>query len=152
MKPLGNLFAVAIALISTGAWAQGINSGYIVLTCEVSVLPLDEGHSIVVWKGKGVTVSAPDKPWHMSRLECIAITEIMADKSSRTTGTIQIAMEISGLTEAGRIQRCKKLAMRLRALAASTRAGVKQAALFTQTYPASLNALASAVGKPMINA
>jgi hypothetical protein len=87
MKQLAILATTGILVVATGAWAQGgVNSGHNVFTCEVSVLPLDEGHAIVLWKGKGVTLSAPDKPWHMSHLECVSTTEIMADKSFKTTG------------------------------------------------------------------
>ena len=87
MKQITILAATGILLASAGAWAQvGTNSGYNVLTCEVSMLPLDEGHAIILWKGKGVTLSAPDKPWHMSHLECVTTTEIMADKSFKTNG------------------------------------------------------------------
>ena len=87
MKQITILAATGILVASAGAWAQvGTNSGYNVLTCEVSVLPLDEGHAIILWKGKGVTLSAPDKPWHMSHLECVTTTEIMADKSFKTNG------------------------------------------------------------------
>ena len=87
MKQTAILAAAGMLVVSTGVWAQGAaNSGHNVLTCEVSVLPLEEGHAIVLWKGKGVTLSAPDKPWHMSHLECFSTTEIMADKSFKTTG------------------------------------------------------------------
>ncbi len=87
MKQIATLAAAGLLVVSTSASAQGdVNSGYDVFTCEVSVLQLEEGHSLVVWKGKGVELSAPDKPWHMSQLDCIDITEIMADKSFKSTG------------------------------------------------------------------
>jgi hypothetical protein len=54
--------------------------------CEVTVLPLDEGHSLVVSKEKGVTLAAPDKPWHMSQIDCLTTIEIMADKSFMSGG------------------------------------------------------------------
>ena len=81
------VLAGTILAASGSASAQdAVNSGYNVLTCEVSILPLDAGHSIVIQKAKGVTLSAPDKPWHMSRLECVSTTEMMADASFKTTG------------------------------------------------------------------
>ena len=87
MKQLATLAATGLLAVSTSAWAQGdVNSGYDVFTCEVSVLQLEEGHSLVVWKGKGIELSAPDKPWHMSQLDCVDTTEIMADKSFKSNG------------------------------------------------------------------
>lgn len=87
MAPAHALFMSAILAISTLASAEdGKNHGYNVLTCEVSVLSLEEGHSLIVWKGKGVTLGDAHKPFHMSRLECITITDAMADKSFKSSG------------------------------------------------------------------
>jgi len=88
MKQIAILAATGMLVLSTGAWAQldMRSAGYNVYACEVSVLQLDEGHLFIVWKGKGVQVSAPDKPWHMSHLECFSTTEIMADKSFKSSG------------------------------------------------------------------
>ena len=87
MKQTAILAAAGMLAISTAAWAQeGVNSGYDVIACEVSVLQLDEGHSLVLWKGRGIELSAPDKPWHMSRIECFTTTESRADKSFKSSG------------------------------------------------------------------
>ena len=85
MKQMVILLAASTFVISTGVWAQNaVNAGYDVLTCEITELPLEEGHSLVVSKGKGVALAAPDKPWHMSQMDCLTTTEIMADKVDST--------------------------------------------------------------------
>jgi hypothetical protein len=87
MKQAAILAAAGIFVICTSALAQeAVNSGYNVFTCEVSVLQLDEGHSLVFWKGKGVTVTDARSPVHMSHLECFSTTEIMSDKSFKSSG------------------------------------------------------------------
>lgn len=87
MKQMLILLVASTFVISTGAWAQNaVNAGYNVVTCEITVLPLDDGHSMVVSKQKGVMLAAPDKPWHMSQIDCLTTTEIMADKSFKSSG------------------------------------------------------------------
>jgi hypothetical protein len=85
MKQKALLAAIGIFVASANAWAQQGVNGYNIITCEVSALPLDEGHPIVLWKGKGVTI-APDTPMHMSHLECVTTMEFMADKSFKANG------------------------------------------------------------------
>jgi len=87
MKQIAILLAASTFVISSGAWAQNAeNTGYNVNTCDITVLPLDEGHSLVVSKEKGVTLAAPDKPWHMSQIDCLTVIEIMPDKSFKSSG------------------------------------------------------------------
>ena len=41
---------------------------------------------VISWKGRGIQISFPDKPWHMSQLECVSTTEIFPDKSFKSSG------------------------------------------------------------------
>jgi len=87
MKQIAILLAASTFVISTGVLAQNrAHSGYNVFTCERSVLQLEEGHSLVLWKGKGIQVTDANSPDHMSHIDCFTTTEIMADKSFKSSG------------------------------------------------------------------
>jgi len=81
------VISFGICVISTGAWAvQLAPSGQNIVTCEVTALPLDEGHSLTLWKGKGVTLTVANSPDHMSHIDCVGTIENMADKSFKASG------------------------------------------------------------------
>ena len=67
------------------AWV-GSPSGYNVTTCEIAALPLDENHSLVTIHGKGLILTAPNSPDHMSQVECLGTVENMPDKSFKASG------------------------------------------------------------------
>jgi len=87
MKSLLALSATALCLLSTDVLSvQPGQSGQNFFTCDVSVLTLDEGHSLIIWKGKGVQVTAANSPDHMSHIDCSGTIESMADKTFKSGG------------------------------------------------------------------
>ena len=64
----------------------GAQSGYNIITCETTALPLDEGHSMMTFHGKGLVLTAPNSPDHMSQVECLGAIENMPDKSFKGNG------------------------------------------------------------------
>jgi hypothetical protein len=87
MKVMLSLMATALCIFSTDVFSlQPAQSGQNIFTCEVSVLPLDEGHSLILWKGKGVQVTAVNSPDHMSYIDCAGTVESMTDKSFKASG------------------------------------------------------------------
>jgi hypothetical protein len=88
MRKLLALPAIALGVLSTDALSvQGAPSGQNVFTsCEVSVLPLDEGHAFIMWKGKGVMLTVANSPDHMSHMDCAGTVEAMPDKTFKAAG------------------------------------------------------------------
>jgi len=87
MKKLLVATAAGFCIFSTAAFSvQPSQSGQNIFTCEASVLPLDEGHALISWKGKGVQVTAAGSPDHMSRIDCAGTMESMADKTFKASG------------------------------------------------------------------
>jgi hypothetical protein len=87
MRKILAFCSAALAAFSTNALsAQPSPAGQNIFTCDVTVLPLDEGHSLVMWKGKGVQVTMANSPDHMSRIDCAGTVENMADKSFKAAG------------------------------------------------------------------
>ena len=87
MKSLIALTASALCLLSTEALSvQPAQSGQNVFTCEVTVLPLDEGHALIMWKGRGVQTTTANSPDNMSHIDCSGTIESMADKSFKSGG------------------------------------------------------------------
>jgi hypothetical protein len=50
------------------AWI-GASSGYNMMSCEVATLALDDGHSLMTIRGKGLVVTKPGSPDHMSHID-----------------------------------------------------------------------------------
>jgi hypothetical protein len=67
------------------AWG-GATSGHNSLTCQTSVLGLDENHSLMTVRAKGLVVTTPNSPDHMAHVECLGTVESMADKSFKASG------------------------------------------------------------------
>jgi len=87
MKSILVMGITALCAISTNTLAvQPAQSGQNIFTCEVSVLPLEEGHALIVWKGKGVQVTVANSPDNQSLIDGAATTENMADKSFKASG------------------------------------------------------------------
>lgn len=61
-------------------------NGQNVFTCEVKNLDLGEGHSLLTWHGKGLQVTTPGSPDHLSDIECLGSVETMPDKSFKANG------------------------------------------------------------------
>lgn len=76
------LFGFSTEVFSVQPAASGQN----VFSCEGAVLSLDEGHSLILWKGKGVQVTTLNSPDNMSNIECSGTIETMADKSFKSGG------------------------------------------------------------------
>ena len=107
MKMILALTVTALSILSADALSvQPAQSGQNIFTCEVTLLPLEEGHALILWKGKGVQVTVANGPDHMSHIDCAGTIESMADKSFKASGycLILIAMETSGLIAGGTIQ------------------------------------------------
>jgi hypothetical protein len=88
MKLMLAFATTALCLVPTSVLNArvGSDSGQNIFHCEATTLPLDEGHSLVLWKGKGITVATANKPDNMSTIECAGTIENMADKSSKAAG------------------------------------------------------------------
>jgi len=84
------LMAVLVLTVSAfdrahAAWG-GAASGYNSMTCETSVLALDDNHSLMTIRGKGLVVTTPSSPDHMSHIECLGTVEAMPDKAFKASG------------------------------------------------------------------
>jgi hypothetical protein len=86
MKRMIVLAAALFAISTVVASAPNAPAGYNVLTCEGKTVSLDEGHSLTIFSGKGVLVSVPGSPDHMSSIECLGTVENMPDKSFKASG------------------------------------------------------------------
>ena len=87
MRKLLALPAIALGVLSTDALSvQPAQSGQNIFTCEVSVLPLDEGHALIMWKGKGVQVTVANSPDHMSHIDCSGTIETMPNNTFKAAG------------------------------------------------------------------
>ena len=86
MRKLLALSAIALAFSPDALSVQPAQSGQNIFTCEVSVLPLDEGHALIMWKGKGVQVTVANSPDHMSHIDCSGTIETMLDKTFKAGG------------------------------------------------------------------
>ena len=71
MKSILALAITALCAASTNVLgAQPAQSGQNIFTCEVTVLPLEEGHALIVWKGKGVQMTVANSPDNQSHIDC----------------------------------------------------------------------------------
>jgi len=80
--PIAALFAISTSAVG----APHATSGYNVLTCEGKTLALDQGHSLTIFSGKGILLSVPGSPDHMSSVECLGTVENMPDKTFKASG------------------------------------------------------------------
>ncbi len=77
----------ALLVISTDAFtAPNASSGYNVLNCEVKTVNLDDGHALMTFSGKGLQMTSPNSPDHMSNIECLGTVETMPDKTFKASG------------------------------------------------------------------
>jgi hypothetical protein len=86
MKRMFVLPAVLLVISTSAVGAPNAASGYNVFNCDVKTINLEEGHSLTTFSGKGVQMSIPNSPDHMSSIECLGTIESMPDKSFKASG------------------------------------------------------------------
>lgn len=86
MKRVLFLAVPMLALAANALGAPNARTGQNVFNCEVRTLDLGEGHSLLTWHGKGLQITTPNSPDHLSDIECLGTVETMPDKSFRASG------------------------------------------------------------------
>jgi hypothetical protein len=84
-------FLVVSLLAGAGTLANASErieeSGYNTFSYEVKVLELEEGHSVILWYGKGTEITDdPSLSTHMSAIDCAGMIETMPDETYTGNG------------------------------------------------------------------
>ena len=84
-------FVGLVAMLAAGAANAGdriTENGHEALVTDLwETLELGEGHSVALWRGRGIAYSDnPDSPMHLAVLDCAGSFEFMADGKSRDSG------------------------------------------------------------------